>query len=391
MKSVGVICECNPFHAGHAYLFRRAREAGADCIVAVMSGPFVQRGEAAIAEPALRAKAVLSGGADLVVELPFPYAAAPAEFFASAGVDILSKMGVSELWFGSECGNLSLLSRLSELSDSDAFQTAYAESKNTAEGTAEAYLATLSRLFGKTVTLSSNDLLGIAYLRAIRAKYSSMIPVTVRREGSAYLATSLDKGYPSATALRRLWREQGVSSVLPHLPEAVRAVYADCTEPYSLFHAERLILGYLRLTSAERLESVAVLSGGLGSRLKNAAMEATDLDGLLRRTATKKYPNARILRGILFSLTEIGEDALKAPVAYTRLLAANAVGCELLAGLRRNGDFSVVTRHAELPDTEEARRQSEYEMQAWSLYALCGPTSKVPSLWKKPPFIEKKD
>ena len=75
MKRVGIICECNPFHDGHAYLIRQARAAGADAVIAVMSGCFVQRGEAAVADPYLRAEALLAGGADAVLELPFPYAA----------------------------------------------------------------------------------------------------------------------------------------------------------------------------------------------------------------------------------------------------------------------------------------------------------------------------
>jgi len=390
VRTVGIICECNPFHGGHGYLIRRAREAGAECVVAVMSGPFVQRGEAAICDPYTRAKAVLLGGADLVLELPFPYAAAPAEFFAAAGVEILYGIGVRELWFGSECGDLTLLSHLAELCDSEAFQAAYADSKDTSLGTAEAYLATLSSLCKRELTLSSNDLLGIAYLRAIRKSCPTMIPHTVRREGSGYLDTSVGEGYPSATALRRIWREQGLDAVLAHLPQTVRSVYAESGETYDIAFAERLILGYLRLTSIESLESVAVLSGGLASRLKNASTESVDIEGLLARTATKKYPNARILRGILFALTGIDDAGLRAPVAYIRLLAANAIGCEFLSSTKKTCRLPILTRRTELPDTEDARLQAAREEQAYALYALCKKTADRSICWKYPPFIAKK-
>ena len=119
MKRIGIICECNPFHRGHQYLIERAKASGADTVVALMSGYFVQRGEPAVASPFLRAEALLRCGADLVLELPFPYAAASAEYFADAGVDILERLGVDELWFGSECGDLRMLRNVSELTESE--------------------------------------------------------------------------------------------------------------------------------------------------------------------------------------------------------------------------------------------------------------------------------
>ena len=81
MKTVGIICECNPYHGGHEYLMKKARESGAEAVVCVMSGNFVQRGEAAVLSPHARAEILVLSGADAVVELPFPYASSSAEFF----------------------------------------------------------------------------------------------------------------------------------------------------------------------------------------------------------------------------------------------------------------------------------------------------------------------
>ena len=127
MKIAGIICECNPMHAGHVYLMNEAKRAGADVLVCVMSGCFVQRGEAAIADPYARAEILVRAGADAVVELPFPYSASSAEFFGAAGVDILARLGIDELWFGSECGDVELLSRMAEVADDPAFLARYAE------------------------------------------------------------------------------------------------------------------------------------------------------------------------------------------------------------------------------------------------------------------------
>ena len=86
-----------------------------------MSGDFTQRGEPAVLEKRIRAKHAVQSGADLVAELPLPYAAAGAKDFAEGGVKLLEKMGCTHICFGSECGNISLLEKAAELIDSDSF------------------------------------------------------------------------------------------------------------------------------------------------------------------------------------------------------------------------------------------------------------------------------
>lgn len=74
MKISGIICEYNPLHNGHLYHLEQVRRAGAEGIVAVMSGNFVQRGDAALLDKFTRARLAIEGGVDLVLELPVPYA-----------------------------------------------------------------------------------------------------------------------------------------------------------------------------------------------------------------------------------------------------------------------------------------------------------------------------
>lgn len=390
MKRVGIICECNPFHAGHGYLIEQAKAAGADAVVAVMSGCFVQRGEAAVVDPYLRAEALLSGGADAVLELPFPYAAAGAEFFARAGVDILSRLGVDELWFGSECGDVGLLSQISRLAGSEDFLARYEQAAKAKGGTAETYFAILGEMCGGRVPCSPNDILGISYLRALGERAQGPRPVTLRRLGSGYSDESLTAGqFPSASALRRTWREEGVTAMCLHLPAATADLYAEQTEPADLGYAERLILGHLRLCNPEDLEQIAELSGGLGNRLIEAAMQATTLEELLLLAATKKYPLARLRRGILFALTAVAREDLRTSPAYVRLLAANAKGRDFLADCRRRAELPVITRKTDLPNTPAAHRQEEWERRAWALYALCHASPKPgDTLWKQAPRMK---
>ena len=388
MTIVGIICECNPMHGGHEYLIRQAKKGRDARVLCVMSGCFVQRGEAAIAEPYLRAEALVRAGADAVVELPFPFSASSAEFFAAAGVNILSRLCVDEIWFGSECGDLALLEKAARISDGEELSRRYAETAAGNAGTAEAYLSILSDLCGGA-SFSSNDVLGIAYLRAIQKAGAKLRPVTIKREGSAYAEQSLNEnGFPSATALRKAWRENGIYSILNRLPVPCRDVYARAEAPIDLANAERLILGHFRLADPQELEQIAELSGGLGNRLHNAACEAEDLAEMIALAATKKYPTARLRRGILFALTRICQNDLRTSPAYVRLLAANREGCKYLAAIRKESDLPVVTRRADLPSTPVAERQAEWERLAWDLYGLCRPDKAAfPSPWLHSPVI----
>ena len=397
MKTIGIICECNPFHGGHQYLIEQARASGADAIVSVMSGNFVQRGEAAILSTHARAEILVRCGADAVVELPYPYAAASAEFFGRAGVEILSRLGVDEVWFGSETGDISALSRLAEVADSPDFQEAYAKATEGESGTASAYFNILSKMAcQEDAACSPNDILAISYLRAIRATKSSIRPVTVKRLGSGYAESALKDGqFPSATALRRAWQEGGIDAVTPHLPmscaEIATREQAANRAPATLKNAEDLVLGMLSLTPQSELECYAGLGGGLAGRLRNSAIKATTIDEFYKLCATKKYPDARIRRGVLSALLRTKEDDLRAPVAYVRLLAANESGRAFLASVRKTSDLTVVTRQTDLPKTREAKRQFELESASAALYSKCLPrAARADEQLRQSPVILKK-
>ena len=380
MKIAGIICECNPLHGGHLHLMERARADGADAVVCVMSGCFTQRGEAAVIDPRTRAKMLLeSGGADAVLELPFPYSASGADYFAAAGVSILDRLGVDALWFGSECGDLSALRQGAEIALSESFQNAYRQRcRNRTEGTAEGYLQLLEEL-GGPAQLLSNDILGISYLKALMLRGSRMVPVTVKRQGAAYRETNLNPlAYPSASALRSALAREGIDAWRPFLSESLlnlsKKSMEQGTAPADLKCAERAILSHFRLVSPEALEQAPELQGGLGRRVAEAARSAVSLEALLAASVTKKYTESRVRRGILFAMTGVLEADLRREPAYAVLLAANSIGCRFLAERKKLRSIPVVTCHGDLPDSADARRQAALTEAAFSLYGLALPS-----------------
>ncbi|MBQ5390363.1 MAG: nucleotidyltransferase family protein, partial [Clostridia bacterium] len=203
---IAIIAEYNPLHNGHAYQIEKVRRTfGEDaCITVILGGIFAQRGEPYIAPPYIRAEAAIHAGADLVVELPFPFSSAPASIFARAGVEIAEKIGASVLAFGSECGDLAMLETALTRLDSDEMQAALAAAKedkaNAALSKTRLYPILYKQLYGEEPLDMPNDILAIEYLRAIERTGARLTPYTLRRVGDYQSGAG---GFASATALRK--------------------------------------------------------------------------------------------------------------------------------------------------------------------------------------------
>ncbi len=226
MKTAGIIAEYNPFHRGHGYHIRKTREiTGADYIVAVMSGNFVQRGEPALIDKYSRTLMALKGGADLVLELPAVYAASSAELFASAGVRLLDQLGCTDyLSFGSEWADLSDYKPYVDLFTSESSDYRIVLKEYLREGLS--FPAARSRAAGRILSLNRtgshsgesadpfltepNHILGLEYLKALKRWQSDICPVVVKRQGSGYHDLSLEGEYPSASAVRNALKRMEV-------------------------------------------------------------------------------------------------------------------------------------------------------------------------------------
>ena len=203
MKTIGIICEYNPLHKGHARQLRLARElAGEDCaVVCLMSGNYVQRGAPAIFPKAIRAEAALRCGADLVLELPLTAALSSAEGFAAGGVRILTALGCDGLCFGTETEDPALLRRSAEANLDPAFDELLRRELKSGCSYAAARQRALTALGAGEGVSSPNDILAVEYLKALLRQRSPMEPLPIHRPGS-YHAEALDPEAPSATALR---------------------------------------------------------------------------------------------------------------------------------------------------------------------------------------------
>ncbi len=410
MKTAGIICEYNPFHSGHLSHFTRLKEAGFERIVCLMSGNFVERGEPALFSRYRRAECALAAGADLVLELPFPYSSASAEYFAGAGVRIFGRVGIDALSFGTETGDLDMLKRLADVTAREDFPELIRKESaaHPEKGIAAVWAEVAGALAGVAPQLSPNDLLAVAYLRAMKQEHAGFGVYPVLRDGSGYAEKTLTVGrHPSATALRRVILGESAQDVsggaealdrladyipLQTLPILRRAV-EEGEAPVSPDALGALLLPVLRLTSPEAAARYAELSGGFAERLIRAAGSATTYRELLAEVATKKYTDTRIRRAILFAAIGVTPEDLRNPPAFCRVLAANEAGCPLLAGLRKTDNSGFfVSKPADIPTTEAALRQAALDRRADALYTLAMPKRRE-SGWflRQSPVIRKND
>ena len=399
MRAVGIICEYNPYHAGHARQLSAARrEAQADVVIAVMSEHTTQRGELATADGYVRAKAALRCGADLVIGLPFPYSSAPAEFFALGGVRILDALGADALHFGSESGDINALKTAADRLYAPMFLETLTrhQQANPACGVMQSRAAVYEQCYGEALPDGSNDLLAMAYLAALDTTQSKMKPLTIRRRGQAYndSVTPMVGQYPSATALRALWQTGGLESLRAHLPSPVLETLEDAmAQQLAPLNAERLtpaILAFYRTADAEALSSCADVDQGLAARLIEAARSSTTLPELFNKAATKRYTTARLRRAVLFGLCGVRPEHLRTPPAYVRLLAASRAGCEYLSSIRKVCPLPILTKPSDVPSSSEAKRQRVIEERLEALVTLAYPMPRAASyLLKQHPTIEK--
>ena len=357
MRVVGVICEYNPFHKGHALHLARAREkSGADYVVCVMSGSVTQRGSFARHDKWTRAKSALLNGCDLVLELPVRFACASAQEFASGGVSLLSSLGVTtHLSFGCEKESLpGLFAAAQALSgESPAFKAALHRHLGSGTPYPRARALAAQEASGiedlAEIIARPNAALALEYLSALP---ETMLPVPVAREGSGYHDQTLT-ALSSATAVRAAIRRGDMDAALHAVPcpELIAASEekGDIHEEEALTQA---LLYRLRTMSAEELRDISGMDEGLEYRFLAAAQRAKTREELLSMIKTKRYTHARLSRLSTLSLLHVtrGFAAGHAAPTYARALGFRRDAAPLLRAIKDQGSVPLVTKAADYSD-----------------------------------------
>lgn len=370
MKTAAVIAEFNPFHNGHKYLCETARNLGADRVIAVMSGNWVQRGDTAIISKFARAKQALKCGFDLVVELPTYWAMSTAQSFATGAIDIISNLGADMLVFGSECGDATKIMKAAYCIRSKEFENTLKELLSNGIPLAKARETAVEQLCGNGDVLSSpNDTLATEYILAAKSINSKMSFHAVKRTGVDHDSDKSSGDICSASMLRNLIKKGDLYEAGRFMPPAAYEILKDEYENGKVSDINRLekpILAFLRTASPEHYKVLPDISEGIENRIYGAVRMSATLDELMEYTAAKRYTNARLRRLILAAA--LGENAENIPkyVPYIRVLGCNRLGADILTCARTFSKLPIIMRATSL----KGEPTFEFENKATDIYAL---------------------
>lgn len=391
MKTVGIIAEYNPFHNGHAYQIAQAKKmSGADYCIVVMSGDFVQRGTPAIMDKYLRTASALMNGADLVLELPVYYAVGSAEYFASGAVALLDKLGVIDtLCFGSECGDINILSDLSKvlLAETPEFKRVLKQQMKQGDTYPQARNHALSvtapNLTGSLSVLQSpNNILGLEYIKALQKRQSKIQPHTLNRVGAGYHASGLGSSYSSALAIRESIRQrQAIQYIREQVPSSVYTLMED-----SFLHTfpilpddMSLLLSYKLLSQQSRGYTAFLdIDDSFSDRLARKLFTYTDYSSFCDRMKTKNMTYTRVSRNLLHILLDIFQqdmdDFCKDDyVYYARILGFKKGAEPLLGAIKERSAIPLLSKLADADkviDRPNGHKLLAADIRAGHLYAL---------------------
>ncbi|WP_099157977.1 nucleotidyltransferase [Virgibacillus ndiopensis] len=361
MQACGLIVEYNPFHNGHVYHLEEAKKnSNADCMITVMSGSFLQRGEPAIIDKFHRTKAALASGIDIVAELPYVFAVQSSDLFAKGSVQTLHELGVSSICFGSESG---------KISDFTTSYTTFKDHETHYKKTLQTKLdqglsfPEASKIAYKEIGLTSNrmdlskpnNILGFSYVKAILENKLRINPLTIKRSKSNYHDETINTSIASATSIRKELFSAGkitpkIANTIPNSTEQQLKIYKDKATNWHSWEAYFPLLHYRVMTmTTSELRDVQGVDEGLENRIKKTANQANSFHEWVEAIKTKRYTWTRLQRIFVHILTNTKKTDMDfvqriSKVPYVRILGLTETGKAYLNQIKKDIEVPVITQ-----------------------------------------------
>ena len=386
MNVTAIVAEYNPFHNGHKYHIEQTwKKTDNSFIMAIMSGNFVQRGEPALLDKRERARIALMNGADLVVELPAPWATASAERFARGAVYIAHQAGiVNNLSFGCEDDDIETLTKVARVLSDNVYNR---EIKNYYDekmcSYPEARSAVISEILGKDcgdILMKPNNILAVEYLKALQSFKSGIKPVGIARNGGGHDSSSVSGKFTSAMNIRNYVKTGKDFSAF--VPGNSFEVFENAVEkgiyPALYSNLETAVLAHLRRMQPSDFIGVPDVAEGIEHRITEAVKSSVSLGEIFDKVKTKRYTHARIRRIILSSFLGIKtEDVVSLP-PYIRVLGLNNNGRAMLKEMKTKYFVPVIMKYGDVKYLDnDAKRIFALESTATDLYNLSLPERRV--------------
>ena len=397
MNLLGLIVEYNPFHNGHKYHLEKSKEiTNATHTVAIMSGSFSQRGEPAFFDKYTRAEMAVKNGVDLVIELPTLYACQSAEIFSHGAVATLNSLNcVNSLCFGSEEGNIDILQTISEIlvKEPSDFKTTLknfldegivfpvARSKALYEYIKNNHLLELSEDELQQVLNSSNNILGIEYIKSLIKLNSSIKPYTITRIASKYNSTDIESNICSATAIRNSLKDNTdlklIENVVPlhTFNEINHKINTNFNPVFDYMFYDLLSSTIIR--DVDNLTKYFEVNEGIENKIYSNVFTSKNLEELINSTKSKRYTMTKIKRTLNNILLGINrDDVIKVKdldrVPYIRILAFNNKGREIIKKIKTSSDIEIITKFSKISHVDDPIFDTliKYDLKSSNMYNL---------------------
>ena len=388
MKITGIIAEYNPFHNGHLYQIRKAKEiTGADYIIVVMSGNHMQRGTPALIDKYSRAKMALSGGADMVIELPTCYATASAEYFTMGAISILNQLGcVDSVCFGSESGDITMLSKIAHalVDESEDFVQSLKTKLKNGDTYPVARNAALAETINGFTTFDTilgfpNNILGIEYIKAIIRQNSSIKPYTNTRIGSDYHSYKLAENFSSAISIRQSLSLQDnldmIQSQIPALAFDIMKEDFHKTFPVYASDFSSMIKFKLLKERGQGFTQYFDVTQAISDKLEKEMFSMQSFDDFCDILKSKDITYARISRCLSHILLDIKAEDVQlfkenGITFYARVLGFNSKADALTKTLKSHTSIPLITKTTTASSQlyPIGQRQFEQDIQASHIY-----------------------
>lgn len=401
MNKIGaIICELNPLHLGHKYLIDQTKSIGITHLIGIMSSNFVQRGEPSIISKQARTEIALSCGFDLVIEIPSIWSMSTAEIFASAGVKIANNLNcVDTLIFGSECGNLYLLDKISDFMISSLFSKTIKFYLKMGYTFAKACEMSVNKVLGEEyakILKSPNNILAIEYIKALKSLNSPINPVTVTRNSfynnnlspqacklcnSSYIRESILKNDNSWTKYVPFQSYKTIENEICH-----------SLAPANINFIERAVLYKIRSMERTKILLIADISEGLENRILKSIANSTSIIDLIKKIKTKRYTESRIKRVIMSIFLDILKSDQKSDVPYIKVLGSNERGLEILKIAKESSKLPIISQYSHYNKLNiNAKLIFKREEKIDNIYGLMLPQISPLGYSQRKKFILKKD
>ncbi|MBP2026295.1 putative nucleotidyltransferase [Acetoanaerobium pronyense] len=398
MTTLGIIVEYNPFHNGHLHHIKEAKKlTGATHVVGVMSGNFVQRGGPALIDKWSRASIAVECGVDLVLELPVVFSSQSAEIFAKGSISTLEKTGVIDyIVFGSESNSIeNIYSVAKALSfESENFKAILKDKLQLGISYPKAREEALKSLGITNLSSTSNDILGIEYVKQLINLNSSIKPLSIQRTGSEYNSLTLEGKISSATAIREFIKNQKsnqhqislgnenknlsyIDNFMPHQTSSI--LYSLMKRGINPIFDENFfnLIRFEIIKSKENLKSIYEIEEGLENRIYSLALKSEDFNEFIFSLKTKRYTLTRLRRilfNILLGIQKKDMEILindKSPAPYFRVLSFNQKGREILKQISQNANAPIINKVASYkPIYDSERMIFKYDTLSTRIYNL---------------------